>query len=127
MPKRIQRRRTSGYKLPAGCLYVGRPTIWGNPFLFVQKEYSDELALKLYAELARGGWDPSIVEGLLDEEVAKIYEAHHQWLKRIQIHPVERAISDLRGHDLACWCPLVGKDGAKVLCHADVLLEIANR
>ena len=28
---------------------------------------------------------------------------------------------ELRGRDLACWCPLEGP------CHADVLLEIANR
>lgn len=28
---------------------------------------------------------------------------------------------DLRGHDLACWCPLDKP------CHADVLLELANR
>lgn len=27
---------------------------------------------------------------------------------------------ELRGKDLACWCPLDGP------CHADVLLEIAN-
>lgn len=30
------------------------------------------------------------------------------------------AIARLRGHDLACWCPLDSP------CHADVLLEIAN-
>ena len=29
-------------------------------------------------------------------------------------------VEELRGHDLACWCPL-GQP-----CHADVLLEIAN-
>ena len=28
--------------------------------------------------------------------------------------------AELRGRDLACWCPLTGP------CHADVLLEIAN-
>jgi hypothetical protein len=28
---------------------------------------------------------------------------------------------DIRGHDLACWCPLDHP------CHADVLLELANR
>jgi hypothetical protein len=32
----------------------------------------------------------------------------------------------LRGKDLACWCPLVDKDGNPVPCHADVLLKIAN-
>ncbi|MDB5409274.1 MAG: hypothetical protein JWL84_4186, partial [Rhodospirillales bacterium] len=28
--------------------------------------------------------------------------------------------------NLACWCPLVGKDGKPVPCHADVLIELAN-
>jgi len=30
-------------------------------------------------------------------------------------------IAPLRGHDLVCWCPLDQP------CHADVLLELANR
>lgn len=30
-PKRIQRKRTKGWKMPEGAVYVGRPTIWGNP------------------------------------------------------------------------------------------------
>ena len=30
-------------------------------------------------------------------------------------------LTPLRGHDLACWCPL------NQPCHADVLLELANR
>ena len=30
-------------------------------------------------------------------------------------------VRDLAGHDLACWCPL------DVPCHADVLLDVANR
>jgi hypothetical protein len=29
-------------------------------------------------------------------------------------------LAPLRGHDLACWCPLDQP------CHADVLLELAN-
>lgn len=36
----------------------------------------------------------------------------------ISVHDVRR---ELRGKDLACWCPLDQP------CHADVLLEIANR
>lgn len=34
--------------------------------------------------------------------------------------PVVFDLSELRGKDLACWCPLDQP------CHADVLLEIAN-
>lgn len=35
-------------------------------------------------------------------------------------------IDELRGKNLACWCPLTDKDGNPVPCHADVLLELAN-
>ena len=30
--ERIQRRRTKGWRMPADATYVGRPTIWGNPY-----------------------------------------------------------------------------------------------
>ena len=33
----------------------------------------------------------------------------------------------LAGRDLACWCPLEDAEGKRVPCHADVLLEVANR
>jgi hypothetical protein len=32
MPERIQRSRRRGWKMPAGAIYVGRPTKFGNPF-----------------------------------------------------------------------------------------------
>lgn len=32
MPERIQRRRTKGWRMPEGAIYVGRPSKWGNPF-----------------------------------------------------------------------------------------------
>lgn len=31
-PKRIQRKRTKGWKMPEGAMYVGRPSKWGNPY-----------------------------------------------------------------------------------------------
>ena len=32
MPRRIQRKRTKGWRMPEGVVYVGRPTKYGNPF-----------------------------------------------------------------------------------------------
>lgn len=32
MPERIQRRRSKGWRMPEGAIYVGRPTKWGNPY-----------------------------------------------------------------------------------------------
>lgn len=31
-PRRIQRKRTKGWKMPENTVYVGRPTKWGNPW-----------------------------------------------------------------------------------------------
>jgi hypothetical protein len=33
----------------------------------------------------------------------------------------EQMRTELRGHDLACWCPPDGQP-----CHVDVLLKVAN-
>lgn len=30
--ERIQRRRSKGWRMPPGAVYVGRPTRWGNPY-----------------------------------------------------------------------------------------------
>ena len=35
-------------------------------------------------------------------------------------YPVQR-LAELRGKDLGCWCP------ADKACHADILIEMANR
>ncbi len=32
MPKRIQRKRSKGWRMPPNTVYVGRPTKWGNPW-----------------------------------------------------------------------------------------------
>jgi hypothetical protein len=35
-------------------------------------------------------------------------------------------VRELRGHDLACWCPLP-EPGQLDLCHASTLIYYANR
>jgi hypothetical protein len=87
-PKRIQRKRTKGWKMPEGAVYVGRPTKWGNSFSVL--EYGQRLAIANYRKRAAGMLGIGV------------------------------DFSELRGKDLACWCPLDQP------CHADVLLEIAN-
>ena len=51
MPKRIQRKRTRGWRAKAGALYVGRPTKWGNPF-FVIDSKTDRATLPALREKA---------------------------------------------------------------------------
>ena len=43
MPKRIQRKRTKGWRKPEGVVNVTRPSKWGNPFSVA--EYGRALAV----------------------------------------------------------------------------------
>ncbi|KKK50084.1 hypothetical protein LCGC14_3128570 [marine sediment metagenome] len=98
-PKRIQRRRTKGWRMPPNTVYVGRPSKWGNPFkVGVVSAYAGGRKIQdlRYAY--------SIYRAVAPENAMLVAEAQRE----------------LKGKNLACWCPLDGP------CHADVLLEIAN-
>jgi len=101
MPKRIQRKRTKGWRLPAGAVCVSRPGRWGNPFRVQACGGGAAEAVSLFRQI--------FDERCVIPSVAERYPTAEE---------IQRA---LRGKDLACWCPL-GQP-----CHADVLLEIANR
>lgn len=119
-PKRIQRQRTKGWRMPEGAIYVGRPTKWGNPFQV--DDLGVKLAVGLYRNVIQGLWSPILLAGKTDEDYARVYTARENFLQRLgyRYHPLE-TLHELRGRDLACWCPLDQP------CHADVLLEVANR
>ena len=61
--------------------------------------------------------DSEVIEVIRDR--APAVELYRHWL--IEQQDITHLITDLRGHDLACWCPLDQP------CHADVLLGLANR
>lgn len=110
-PKRIQLRRTKGWRLPADAIKVSRPLIFGNPFTY--QDCRDEWAGTV--EEARAAASDLYAEWLIGGD------AHLQnpQLAKVRVAVLVR-LHLLRGHDLACWCPLEGA------CHADVLLELAN-
>ena len=93
--------------MPENTVYVGRPTRWGNPYKVGQ------------------------VVGIRDSPMTAIeaVECYRGYItaNRQSTERWHLPIAELRGKNLACWCPLVDKDGNKVPCHADVLLEIANQ
>lgn len=127
MPKRIQRQRTKGWQMPQGAVYVGRPSRWGNPCSV--ERYGREKAVLFYREIVSGSWTPSIAKELSDVEYTQLYREREAFLERFRrwnTTPRVEMFYDLRGYDLACWCPLEDKKGNHVPCHADVLLEIAN-
>jgi hypothetical protein len=113
-PTRIQLKRVKGWRMPPDTVRVDRATTWGNPFV-IGKLSPDE------AEL--GYRTPPELCGVLVRDSAHAVDLFRKWLfsgsdaalaSRISIHV-------LRGRNLACWCP-PGQP-----CHADVLLEFANR
>lgn len=111
-PQRVQRKRTKGWTMPENTVYVGRPTKWGNPFHVVD-------VLDAYCgdkQEAAADCVRSYRHALLTDDKAYI-----------ELRSAVDAARELRGKNLACWCPLVDKDGNPVPCHADVLLELANR
>ena len=126
MPKRIQRKRTKGWRMPAGAVFVGRPTKWGNPFKVEC----------LYDNRRSGGnasWGVLEAFNLGDSGVTALgYSQTHHDIAEARARAVnlyEAVIADgrlkietspLRGQNLACWCPLDQP------CHADVLLRLAN-
>lgn len=122
-PKRIQQRRTKGWRLPLNAKSVARPSKWGNRWRVVR---------------ADGTWDvlppgdePRLVRIHKADAIALAVQLHREWLESIVdrepgtldvwpqgIHGLIR--TELRGRDLACWCPI------GTPCHGDTLLELAN-
>jgi Domain of unknown function (DUF4326) len=107
MPKRIQRKRTKGWTMPEGVVYVGRGSKWGNPFVDISRSIATASFRNFVLE--EGSWSPIPVHAWPAGKIPA------NWTT---IEDVKR---ELRGKDLACWCPVDGHP-----CHADVLLAIAN-
>ena len=105
MPHRIQLSRQKGWRLPADTSIVSRPGKWGNPF-----------GVGKSGPMGRDAIDQESAVGffrqmLVDPE-----------LRSAAGYPSDDEIRlALQGKNLACWCKL------GTPCHADVLLELANR
>ena len=129
-PRRVQLSRRRGWRKPENTVVVARPSKFGNPFTirsFKQKrggrtEYSVRVA---------GGLRSYIQHISTARQVA--VDEFRKWIQRDELNPyfwhrdlidqhaaIRASIEQLRGRNLACWCPLDQP------CHADVLLEIAN-
>ena len=125
MAKRIQRKRTAGWRMPSGAVYVGRPSRWGNPVIIERRHILGGPLWTVWAS------DTGPVIGNYDtaaEARAVAVDQFAAWLRAESVPPVDAAVhaymwehmGELAGKDLACWCPLDQP------CHGDVLLEIAN-
>lgn len=112
-PVRLQLSRRKGFDLQAlshatnglPAVNVARPSRWGNPCrIGLYKDYGP-------------------VEAVRDFKLWLARDLSVRSFENVYGRPPTEAaiIAALRGRNLACWC----KPGTP--CHADVLLEIANR
>lgn len=153
-PLRIQRKRKSGWKMPANTVCVTRPGPWGNPFNLKPADNCwNALALGCRGD-AKGRQEASVkaYKQWVCNPDGRISEMEFQVVlegggKKIPIGPKAEAgaapsLVDIRkqlgGKNLSCWCALCPKHdalGGKPLnehcpdcspCHIDPLGEIAN-
>lgn len=107
MGERIQLRRAKGWRMPPDTVKVGRPGLFGNPFVVAPLQRPGSTAAGSYVAV------PTVEDAV---------ECYRIWLTEGPGQPVlALARTELRGKNLACWCR-VGTP-----CHADVLLELANK
>jgi hypothetical protein len=98
-PKRVQLRRTKGWRMPPNTVKVDRTTMWGNRWRIGTHSNTLGRAVETTTEAV------DLYRRLMWKE-----QHHLAWVRE-----------SLGGKNLACWCRLDQP------CHADVLLEIANR
>jgi len=114
VPVRIVRSRQHKQVSPNGLdiAYVGRPGKWGNPFRVSGEE---------------GHWfvlnendEPLVTFDKKEEAVDCCIENYKEYISHEHNLGIVNVFT-LKGKNLSCWCPNNCK------CHADVLLELANR
>lgn len=150
-PRRLQQRRTPGWRKLPGAVSVARPSLWGNPFRYrtahglARVPATDGSAWEWENRISGPGirHDVHWPDGHVTEHTvrymtrAETVETYRRALtdpqkglrlyeRRHGVITVDDVRRELAGRDLMCWCPLVDDEGRPVPCHADVLLEVAN-
>jgi len=108
-PQRIQLSRAKDWRMPPNTVNVSRPGRWGNPWK-IGEDGDAAHCIDEYRRLLTG---VPCVAWPKNDKAAE----HAQRFTPSD----DDARHDLRGKNLACWCKL------SATCHADVLLEIANK
>lgn len=137
-PVRIQRSRQKKQVSPNGLpiVYVGRGSKWGNPFKIVpmgggffaieateQGEYVRNILLNYGKGLYDSRRDAAKAAVRCYQEFVAPYK-HSDGNLTTFFHSmalIDGATSELKGKNLSCWC------GLDEICHADFLLELANK
>lgn len=119
--------------MPEDAKYVGRPTIWGNPFTVEQikgwPRWASSAPWQVVApdgriHFAEDDRKPIIGRAAAERHgrIASAQLAVDLYVEALTIfEPDEDFWTAIAGRDLACWCPTWQP------CHADKLLEFANQ
>jgi hypothetical protein len=110
--KRVQRKRTKGFRLPENTKCVNRGTKWGNPFKVVQS--GNIWTIKDKNGIQHGG-----TFGTKDEASAMAVHYYSGWVDK-KIASGDLDLKELKGKNLACFCSLTSP------CHADYLLKLVE-
>ena len=126
-PRRVQMSRQHPWRANhPDAVAVARPSKWGNPFRPIRCDllrHDDSLI-----DIAGRHWHVADGERILALRWVEKQRAVEQAVRCFRIRLANPRLyqradiaAELAGRDLACWCPLDQP------CHADVLLEVANR
>lgn len=113
-PKRFQRKRTKGWRMPPGGVCCTRPGSRGNPFTVAQLR---DLGYRMSDEDAR----QYCVDCFRQWLVRPRWDQH--WMGPESEAAREKLLAqlpELRGKPLGCFC------GLDQPCHVDVICELAN-
>ena len=108
--------------MPENTVYVGRGTKWGNPFKLI----GDMIYIDISHRSSKGNWKVYTMGDITD--VVYLYEVlwkntgfvdkdMQYWSDHFHLLD----LSELKGKNLACWCPL------DKTCHTDVLIKLVNQ
>jgi hypothetical protein len=125
-PIRLQLSRKRGFNLQElsreanglEAVNVARPSKWGNPYRAVN-ESDRAAAVEKFRRLF--STSPSRLR-----HMALAVANGRPGFGEAALLDMKLALPELRGRNLACWCSLPA-EGEPDICHAAVLLEIANR
>lgn len=120
-PIRIQLSRKRGFNLQEvsratnglEAVIVARPSKWGNPFLVHPLQKPGRRWGLVYSSV------PTARDAVECFRLLMTCEPMNPEPDTFAYH-LRGSIGELRGKNLACWC-------GKGPCHADVLLELANK
>lgn len=112
-PRRIQRKRTRGWRKPEGAIIVDRTSRWGNIFTVADALKDDPTLTPVEARAKCVRMYAYWLNGDVD---LPFYEQYRQWILG-HLH-------ELAGRDLVCFCAEPA-EGEEDQCHAQVLMALA--